>query len=49
LSGKAAQAERTPSRRVSSISMPACTTPQAKAKPTPLISHLESLLQRLMS
>jgi len=24
--------------------MPACTTPQAKAKPTPLISHLELLL-----
>jgi cytochrome c len=23
--------------------MPACTTPQAKAKPTPLISHLELL------
>jgi SRSO17 transposase len=43
LSGKASQADRTPSKRASSISMPACTTPQAKAKPTLLISHLELL------
>jgi len=25
--------------------MPACTTPQAKAKPTPLIRHLELLVR----
>jgi len=43
LSGKAAQAERTPFKRVSSISMPAWITHQARAKPIPLNGHLESL------
>src|SRR3982751_1207073 len=43
LSGKAAQAERTPAKRVSSISMQTRITPQAEAKPTPRISQLELL------
>jgi len=43
LSGKAAQAERTPFKRVSSISMPAWITHQARTKPIPLNGHLESL------
>ena len=44
LSGKAAQAERTPFKRVSSISMPAWITLQARTKPIPLNGHLESLI-----
>jgi len=35
LSGKAAQAERTPFKRVSSVSMPAWITHQARTKPIP--------------
>jgi len=46
LSGKAKQAKRTPFKRVSSISMPAWITHQARAKPIPLNGHLESLAQK---
>jgi len=44
LSGKASHADRTPSKRASSTSMPAWITHQTRAKPIPLNGHLELLL-----
>jgi len=43
LSGKASHADRTPSKRASSTSMPAWIIHQTRAKPIPLNGHLELL------